>query len=1299
MKTLADSNTTLQQERRSYARFVRRVDLLRQFSGAVTALGVLSTTFKVAGDATGMLAVNDKFVFPLLSLTVEYTVTSISYDGGADETSITDINSNFNNVTGLVGTFVAKVILVGDGDVERLMSMSAIRSTRQGETLNIWLAADVELEFDNGDGFFANSTDTGMLDNTDIFWCRVFVGYKGATDRILRFAGILDREGLDDNRYEKTFGCVFYGHLKELERFPAFLLSEAGGSFLKLRGVKIEQLTASANTVEGVKKLKWSFKSGDLKGVEILKVSGLNSFGTATLRFRFPDLLKFNFGEWTQVSANTDSATLTGGDGSTLEVRTSNYDVRDDSIFLHIPEDFAPKVTARGRFELTFDNGAAVKVAPEFVAVIVDDAGVFQDVSNANDRPGEIYPALASSVDFLYLFFDEPLFALDIVLDSSSLNASVGIDYSQGFNSWTAVSNVTDTTSNLTQDGRMSWTPADVEGWRPTSVNYSDPLINDVDNKYGLKIKLTGYVSGSVSFRQVRRLLSAFAADGTQMDFTVDVPRLPGESITEQVVVRTTGGALTAGAWFRNLTLQNLVNKIFTEAKYGAGATLVEDLKISSAQGQIHILGTAPAPFYDKIPKALVKHTDGTIYLGVGDELWKVTEQGEFTFIAALPEIYESNTGRIPLSIRRLAVDSAGQIQGVAWWDGYDGAQRTDADLTSSFYVVFFESDGSKFTFIKKSGGEQQPESPQLYIHPCEETLRKGSHTNGFNGFGQSPDGLVAGSQPSTAFGENLSLPFAQILRRFDNFGNLDQETENNYFLADAAGLFTHTPSHPEFFFGAPLLFGSLGILIERKGSGTFFRAETGLYHVADNSMVTNDGSDGSAFDTGWIDLRWRLGQPGVMVFEPASITWICFQMQRFSANKADNVVKFVKNSARPVVVGEVFSVVDSLNQPMSGFLNGTDFYYSFMRWKDVGTSVSEPVIAKLDLSVGPPASWSAVWDTATATAGPGETISGREKKNTVLEMTLNTSENTIHGCMFDRENFEYHYFVYDLTGAAMYSTQTGSGFTFDKHRQIKDFTYLNGKIYSVVIDRRYKKDSAFLLEASFSGGTITLASKGIISDGDTDHNALIASGTELWGLTSKGVLWKFGTEFFPRVSFADFGDKDLRQVLQDAAQVLNRTVQARADRSLRIMKRGTLDGTFTVDGDTHLLEMRPLRVWPFFYDRVEVSWKDPVSGESGVESQGQTGFERRVLKIDNPLIQNRHLAAAVALEQFTYFNVQRQAAESDIIPIIELEEGDAVSYRLKTSNTDVARADVFEMLSLDLDTEEMTMTVRGLNA
>jgi hypothetical protein len=363
------------------------------------------------------------------------------------------------------------------------------------------------------------------------------------------------------------------------------------------------------------------------------------------------------------------------------------------------------------------------------------------------------------------------------------------------------------------------------------------------------------------------------------------------------------------------------------------------------------------------------------------------------------------------------------------------------------------------------------------------------------------------------------------------------------------------------------------------------------------------------------------------------------------------------------------------------------------MEWSDIGAGTKSP--CKLYRLVSA-STLTTLFDFSTDSAEASQSITGREAYQTILEMTYNSTEDTIHGCLFDRGNFEYHYFVYDVANDKMYATQLT-----DPHRQIVNFVVFNNDIHAMVIDRRYKEKGSYLIRGTFSGGTITITEYDVINQNDYDHAFLIAGNSALIGNTigDTGVLWKYGTTFYPLIQYADFEKMDFREIVTEIAELVAFIVWINSVRQFNMTKRATYGGTFTFYDDVHLLHngLAPTEIWPHFYDYVEVPWQSILDDSKGSEIAGTPGWDRRGLTIRNRFITDKFLAAALAEAYNDYFGTARETFPQKTIPILQLEQRDRLNLVYSERCYDIDRNAYFQLMKLELDLNKLILTTNAV--
>ncbi len=335
-----------------------------------------------------------------------------------------------------------------------------------------------------------------------------------------------------------------------------------------------------------------------------------------------------------------------------------------------------------------------------------------------------------------------------------------------------------------------------------------------------------------------------------------------------------------------------------------------------------------------------------------------------------------------------------------------------------------------------------------------------------------------------------------------------------------------------------------------------------------------------------------------------------------------------------------------------------------------------------------------ALWDSEDA---------GADRGKTVIDMEYNTNEERLYLCLLDKETLEYHVAVLDLdfsthypartAAATLYKTQTG----FENNHPVTGMVYqsADNKIYAVESDPRFQDADAKLLSMTSSGSTITIVeeSPGIWPGESWLPLPLLADATNerVLGITGNReyMLWQYGDSYDVRIAEARFEQADsVRKGIELAAQVVGGMPHIKSEGDLIIKARENSDAATTI-GPEGISAIANPSIWPHMYDAVTVRWTNH-RGESGSETWGQTGFNRRVFTVNNPFIDNRHLANVVAEKIWRFVSGSRR-----IVPIedhcgVYLEMFDALSVAVSESLADIKSADGDRMvigLDIDMDT------------
>jgi hypothetical protein len=754
MKTFNDTNSEIQQKRLQGSTFVIRVELFRQFSGKIKTVNDTSKQIVVSGDCTAFVIATKYILIPLHDMQITYLVNTVSYSSGSDETTIT-IASGTLDAT-MVDLEIARMYTVSYGDVERMIEMSPISFKTEGDTLNEFLADDVSFLFNNGDGFFSNKDDTGIFDQDDVFWVRVFTGYKYSSDRILFFGGIIDEESLVPNRSDKTFEITAFGHIKELERYPGYLITDISGEFVKISGLTIKSFEAGSNVQEGVKKIKYEpFSRGRIDGILIEKVSHDLIPGPKVLEFRYPFSWRFDSGPWVEIKDISDvnsngNATLyaKGGSGSNLyaivnfgtDTNLNNFPDRDEIMLVDIVSDdnISNKVKDGGKPVLTFDEGQETDLIFTFPRVLIYDASLttYTDKADSAADLEDYFEVLNATSDELIIIASAPFFGLDFLFNSFFSGATISLYYSVGGESWSGVmtssnNGLADGTNDFANDGDILWN--NVSGWRE---NYISIDASTDYRGYMIKIVRSGG-SGTCNVDLIRPVIRCRGKRNDFLNLKTNIHSLTTESVDDELIIRLINGAYLATTWFQNHATNDILSKVLNEAKYFAADQDLDSFKMQTAQPGITIWGRPPKYNYRKKPTALL--VDGeTVYIGVGNEIWKAEAQGGMSFLCAVKLTGYSIVWIVKEGTDLLFVADKLSIQTA----GNDSLLRSfKYDLTTGLISELFTSSYSTYNsgryFFREGYASEDATKYEIHI----------GHT-GLGGFA----------------GENVTVPFRQIM-------------------------------------------------------------------------------------------------------------------------------------------------------------------------------------------------------------------------------------------------------------------------------------------------------------------------------------------------------------------------------------------------------------------------------------------------------------------------------------------------------------------------------------------------------
>lgn len=413
----------------------------------------------------------------------------------------------------------------------------------------------------------------------------------------------------------------------------------------------------------------------------------------------------------------------------------------------------------------------------------------------------------------------------------------------------------------------------------------------------------------------------------------------------------------------------------------------------------------------------------------------------------------------------------------------------------------------------------------------------------------------------------------------------------------------------------------------------------------------------------------------------------------------------------------------------------------------DVGTPSWEPWVAEnWDDLTDMPAGWSAMANTGELywirikplvyTSGSADfgSIIGRDRVlwdgwddevmtgngRTVLGMAINPTEAldeypVIHGCYWNRDDgavtlcddpFQYKWFVLDTKTLVMYTTDILTDGTDCSNGQFKGFVYdsYSDAVYAVYTNPSYKDSGSILVKGTYdyTTNTISLERVGTIPAPDWGISGkLIATGDgRIYGVTHpQGILWHFDTTNYPRLTVANFGaTMSIRQALIHLCQISNCTIRITPENKAIIERRdnpvaASAIETYEVKAIAKILSFEP---WPHRYDGVRVSYTT-INGQVGTEEFGQTSWEKKVLSISNPFIQDQNLARALAMTYAYFYARSRRQMKiaTDFMPWLELR--DVLKFAIPEGFLDIAMTQGWWLNSIEIDTRGNKVTLNAI--
>lgn len=319
-------------------------------------------------------------------------------------------------------------------------------------------------------------------------------------------------------------------------------------------------------------------------------------------------------------------------------------------------------------------------------------------------------------------------------------------------------------------------------------------------------------------------------------------------------------------------------------------------------------------------------------------------------------------------------------------------------------------------------------------------------------------------------------------------------------------------------------------------------------------------------------------------------------------------------------------------------------------------------------------------------------------------------------GSMFNRESdlldsypFKWCVFILDLNNETIYFKHTGENFTFDGTMLPKDFVYdaFNNKYLFIFEDIRYKEKSAFLADLTYNVTTHAIAINQLGTPVTNEWGSSIPllcnpNNGNIYGITAAKnyTFWEYAKEYYPRIELAKFEYNDtIFDLVKYISQVMNCSIYIHSERKFRMVNRGETNGTFQLEWNQNMIFNSPkIGYWKHFYDAVICNYRnhfdDRITGE---RKSGFDGWLKKVMTINNTLIQNPHIAKIVSSQMYSFYNNLRiEPTSIKVVLMPHIECLDKFNIVIPSKILDIDKDINFMLTSISL-TGDKSIEISGL--
>lgn len=341
------------------------------------------------------------------------------------------------------------------------------------------------------------------------------------------------------------------------------------------------------------------------------------------------------------------------------------------------------------------------------------------------------------------------------------------------------------------------------------------------------------------------------------------------------------------------------------------------------------------------------------------------------------------------------------------------------------------------------------------------------------------------------------------------------------------------------------------------------------------------------------------------------------------------------------------------------------------------------------------------VWDSSNE--------SSEEQRIEVVNMGFDSTNNVIFGCAFNRNDlgsypFQWCLFSFDISTETMTFIRTANNYIFDGSYVYKNFTYDsdNDIMYAYAENIRYKDGAGFLISIKWNSGSPIVNRIGYPDQSDWGSiNNMLYYNNKLFGLTNgdNNILWEFSNSYSPRIELVEYGDDDsFSDIFTDLAMLANFYYMITSERLIKFKQRESVSSSIELIWDSNMVASQPqFPYWNNYYDAIIVGWSNLINKTKGNRKKGFDGWLKNSFSMNNPLIQNTHIANIIADIYYNFFSnyrLQPERIKTSLLHHIEVMDGMTIKIPNKIADIDIAINYVITEIVLSPTKQ---MTIKGL--